>query len=577
MRICNTRTYGSILAAGTICLLLLLFAWALPFGLRVLPGGATRVEHVREAIATIDGRQELVTLPHTFRGLEPGTDIRLTFQVYEAEPFSMLVKGVYSPFTVTCKGARLSTYGEPGTYPAFLTDPPTSLQVVNLPAVPYTDKLRTITVTYKMPQTRASLPVVPFAVSNMAGVFRGEFRWLILGFLLECTLVLVGILLLLLAGLSHHVAHSQKMLLYLGLFFLAVGLWNVGENDFSIFVFRNPTFLYLLTFSGLFFIVAPLYGFALQAVTFRWHRLLTAVMYVSFTAATLALLLQFTGRYMLSQSLYVFHVLHCASLVLLTVALAFEAIHERNTHARWMLIPIACLLTTAPLELANYHLFHWFDFSLGFLSGTILFLLLLLVLTAAIIRRNARIQEAYIAQQHQTELMGVRLDAEKTRHDMILQEEQRLARLRHDMKHHVALVAELAARGAGRRVRQSAGKCPGVVPPRTIRHGDVHPDQSARPERPSRHRAGQHDNRATTPQGRSISLQQARRSTARSRPAFHRRPRGCTRWPRRIHLRHRSVPLLRHFGTIMGNEPIEKEPGRQMIPAGLSFYVFVLS
>ena len=143
---------------------------------------------------------------------------------------------------------------------------------MNLPAVPYTDKLRTITVTYKMPQTRASLPVVPFAVSNMAGVFRGEFRWLILGFLLECTLVLVGILLLLLAGLSHHVAHSQKMLLYLGLFFLAVGLWNVGENDFSIFVFRNPTFLYLLTFSGLFFIVAPLYGFALQAVTFRWHR-----------------------------------------------------------------------------------------------------------------------------------------------------------------------------------------------------------------------------------------------------------------------------------------------------------------
>ena len=99
--------------------------------------------------------------------------------------------------------------------------------------------------------------------------------------------------------------------------------------------------------------MAPLYGFALQAVTFRWHRLLTAVMYVSFTAATLALLLQFTGRYMLSQSLYVFHVLHCASLVLLTVALAFEAIHERNTHARWMLIPIACLLTTAPLELAH--------------------------------------------------------------------------------------------------------------------------------------------------------------------------------------------------------------------------------
>jgi len=43
--------------------------------------------------------------------------------------------------------------------------------------------------------------------------------------------------------------------------------------------------------------------------------------------------------------------------------------------------------------------------------------------------------------------MAVRLGAEKTRHDLILQEEERLAKLRHDMKHHVALVAELTAHG----------------------------------------------------------------------------------------------------------------------------------
>ena len=273
-----------------------------------------------------------------------------------------------------------------------------------------------------------------------------------------------------LPGLSHRVAHSQKLLLYLGLFFFTVGLWNVGENDFSIFITRNPTLLYLMTFSGLFFIVAPLYGFALQAITFRWHRLLTAVMYISFTAATLALLLQLTGIYMLSQSLYWFHVLHISSLTLLTVALVYEAIHERNRHARWMLIPIGCLFATALLELVNYHFFHWFEFSLGFLSGTILFLFLMLVITAAIIRRNARLQENYRAQQHTSEMLGVRLKAEKTRHDLILQEEQRLAKLRHDMKHHVALVASLAAEGNLARIQSHMAELTDALQSATPRH-----------------------------------------------------------------------------------------------------------
>ena len=151
-----------------------------------------------------------------------------------------------------------------------------------------------------------------------------------------------------------------------------------------------------MTFSGLFYVVAPLYGFALQAVRFRWHHLLTAIMYFSASAATLALLLQLMGWVMLSESLFFFQILHCLSLIILTAALGYEGIRGHNTRARWMLIPITVLLCSALLELVNYHFCHWFDFSLGFMSGSILFLLMLLVLTAAIIRRNAQLREDYI-------------------------------------------------------------------------------------------------------------------------------------------------------------------------------------
>ena len=438
---------GHVLFAVVAVLLAIAFFLALPYRLRALPGGAMTVRHVTEATAVVNGQPQTITLPHTFRGLPPGTPISLTFAVDTRASFSLLVKTVYAPTEVAFNGETISAYGKKGTYPSFLDDPPTTVRIFSFRPDVNGPRTGTITVTYEFPHDRAQLPVAPFSISNTSGLYRYEFGYLMACFFVEVFLALMGLVLVLLSFSIYDVKSSRGMLLFLGLFFLAVGVWNIGENDFSVFAIQNAVLLYLMAFTGLFFVIAPLYGFALSAVTFRWQRLLTAVFYLEVLLPALALLLQLAGLVMMMQSLFVFHLLHPLALALLVVALVYEAVHEKNTRARWVLVPVAALLASAVLEILNYYVFRRFEFAMVFLFGTYVFLLLMLVLTGAILRKDARMKQDYERQAHEHELLELRLAAEKERHDMMLAEERRLSGIRHDLKHHVSLLSELAQQG----------------------------------------------------------------------------------------------------------------------------------
>ena len=82
-----------------------------------------------------------------------------------------------------------------------------------------------------------------------------------------------------------------------------------------------------------------------------------------------------------------------------------------------------------------------------FLFGSFVFLLLMLVLAGVFLHKDAQMRQAYERQQHESELMAVRLSAEKKGHNMVMRKERRLAQLRHDLKHHVALLTSFIADG----------------------------------------------------------------------------------------------------------------------------------
>lgn len=171
-------TTGHAIAAAAVLLIVLAVAFSMPYRLPALPGGAMPSRHVEQVLAAVNGEQKTLMLPYTFRNLPPGTPISISFPVETREPFSVLVKTVYAPDEVAFNGETVSTYGTKGTYPSFLDDPPTTVRVYTFRPDPLGNGENTITVTYDFPHDRAQLPVAPFAISNISGIFRYEFMGL---------------------------------------------------------------------------------------------------------------------------------------------------------------------------------------------------------------------------------------------------------------------------------------------------------------------------------------------------------------------------------------------------------------
>lgn len=453
-------TPGRVLAAFAALCVIFALLFALPYSLRAFPGSARDLQKIRAVTASVNGTEETVTLPYTFTDLPARTPVTLSFTVDTELAQSLLIKSVYAPLTVTCNGETVRRYGETGTYPPFFADPPSCVMIQSLPANGGTSH---VTVTYEFPETRASLPVAPFSVSNTSGIYRYEFGWLMVCFLLAALIAITGFLLILFSAFVYNMDNARSLLFSLGLFFLSTGLWGVGENDFSVFLIQNPTVLHMFAFAGLFFLPVPLVAFALHTVNFRHPKPLAFLMYVTALAATAAFFLQLAGLVMLSESLFFFHMIHPVSFALLTLSLLYEALIRNNQHAKWMLLPIAELLGFVVLELVNYYGSRFMPFSLPFLIGSFVFLLMMLILTSAVIRQDMQLKDFYEKEAHEKDLMELRLAGEKKRHDMIAKEERRLSVIRHDIRHHVSLMSSLLEAGDVDRVRSYLAELSDVV------------------------------------------------------------------------------------------------------------------
>lgn len=87
-------------------------------------------------LQTIDGWQwegEELTLPASLPCPDSRTPVTLTVQVRMRKGDYIYLKTVYAPLQVYADGELIFQYGQDGSYPAFLLDPPTKVALFRLP------------------------------------------------------------------------------------------------------------------------------------------------------------------------------------------------------------------------------------------------------------------------------------------------------------------------------------------------------------------------------------------------------------------------------------------------------------
>lgn len=405
-------------------------------------GNVTLVERVA---ASVDGgARQQISLPHSFKGLQPRTPVTLTARITPDSGDCLYIKSVYSPAKIYLDGRLVHEFGRKENYPRFMADPGTEIYIIETQGAGRTAELR---MEFLSPVSRSTMTVHPPRLGASKELLLESVRRFGVPLVFSLAQILGGLALILISALVMFIDRKGGQFLYLGLFSLLSGAWGFGENNFSGLLIKRTAFLYLLSFIGLFAFIVPLLRFARTYIDFEAPGPLRGMELFAAACASLALLLQLTGLVSFSKSMYFFHALLPLMLLALACLTVREAVKRKNVNAGRLALPVCVLALTSFLELLNYQLPFTYSFSSLFQAGTLFFLLFMGIAAALTLRDSVDMEKRQKELDFEKKLMEIQLKEQKKQSLLLSQHERLLSRQRHDLRHQLTALRELAGDG----------------------------------------------------------------------------------------------------------------------------------
>ena len=407
-------------------------------------GRAPKAQKISTVTAYVSGSEQNINLPHSFRNLAPRTPVIISFEIKAEREDSLYIKSVYAPLKVYAAEYLLFEYGQKDSYPKFMADPATAVKIISLPD---SEESFRITLEYLSPAARDVLTVHPPLLGSETVIINTLFDSLGFSFVFSIIQIVLGLIMLLVAGLISFFERKGRAFFWLGAFAIVSGLWALGECDLTGLFIHNYTLLYLLAFIGLFTFPIPLIFFGLVVVDFRNEKPLLLTAYLLEAACITAFALQLAGRVPLAKSMYLFHLLVPFSLVFFAGCVLYEGLRYKNKNAVKFFAPIATLALFAVLELINYQLRFTNVISFFFQIGIVLFIFMTSIIGALFVRQALILR----AEKHRLEfefgLMEKQIESQRKHQAMLLENAELLKAQRHDLRHQLAVIQNLNERG----------------------------------------------------------------------------------------------------------------------------------
>ena len=200
----------------------------------------TSISKISEFSVSIDDRVEEVSLPHSFKDLEPRTPLTLTTDFKKKNGDFLYIKSVYAPLKVYANEKLIYEYGGEGTYPKFMKDPATLVKVLQLPDSQEDIRLK---LEFLSPLSRSVLTSHPLLLGSEAAIIKTLFNTMGFSFVFSIIQIFIGIFLILLAIFILFFEPKGISFFWLGLFALATGAWTFGECNLTALLFQNYTML----------------------------------------------------------------------------------------------------------------------------------------------------------------------------------------------------------------------------------------------------------------------------------------------------------------------------------------------
>lgn len=413
-----------------LCIILLaavLFAAVFSFQSDRQPSSGT------ESISEWQMNGETVILPSMLKRISPRSPLTLTAEIQPKEGDYLYLKTVYAPLRLFANEKLIFEYGQPGSYPDFLIDPPTRVSLIPLPDTTCPVTLR---MEYLTPVQRNSIALHPVLLGSHDSILRELIGQMGFSLFFSFVLLALGLLLFLTALVLTRFETEGYAFFWLGLFCICVGCWVSGECNLTGLLIDAPVSLYLLAFLGLFTMAVPILKFGNMTLQLQRknQRLLNGMIMILEICIGAAIILQLSGTMAFSKIMYLFHVVVPLSLCVFAIVLLRENKRHHNQMARRFLIPTAALAVFALLEVCNYYLFHLpVQKSFFFQIGVFVFVIVVGVIGGYFVR------DAFLLRA-QNGIMQQQVKIQKEQYRLLLETEENQKKLYHSIKHHLAAI-----------------------------------------------------------------------------------------------------------------------------------------
>lgn len=441
------KAFAAVLAAA-LYLLVAAAAAALVFGAvgfrRNAPTTAelTRVE---TALVSVDGGEWRETrLPCVLSGLEPETPVSLTAAIYPGPDDGVFIQSDYAPASVRFDGALRFEMGKPENYPRFMKQPGREVHVIEA----FGDGGRVdLRVDYRSPGDGGALVLHrPMVGSTKVTLMERTERFGV-SLVLSLVQVVTGAFMILISAYVSAIDRKGLLFLWLGVFSLLTGLYFLGGNDAAAALFPQTALIYLASFVGLFAAPAALFRFVRESIEFKNARPVRLLEGFFALAALAGMLLQLCGAVPLHKSaLPLFALLLAATLFLIALVIR-EYRLTRNIDARRFILPLSVLAASdipglvailRPLNRAAFGLCQ---------AGVLLFLLIIGALVGIYVKDSLDLQQQMTRLSYEENLVRIQSEEQRNLAMHLVRNEEMLSRQRHDLRHHLTVIGELAESG----------------------------------------------------------------------------------------------------------------------------------
>ncbi len=390
-----------------------------------------------------EGEKEVIKLPAKLNIAAPRELFTVSSQVEVKPGESIMLKSVFAPMKLYFNNLLVYEYGQEGTYPAYMNDPPTMITTIPFPDV---EGLVEVKIEYLAPMERSVMSIPTLYIGGENALLLHQFRENGFSFGFSALLIFIGLLMIVIAFTLVRDLPAGWSFIWLGFFALAAGVWGMGECDLTGLIFPYPTLLYAMAYLGLFTVAIPFLQFGLLVLepSNKWPlKILLGVHYISL-ATVLALHLSGTMNFI--KSLYWFHIITPLAFVTFALVLISEHFRHHNPAAK-RFAPASILLAIFVLmELLNYWVRFTNVLTLFFQLGVLGFVILLGIASGYYIKASLQTRAENIRLAYEMAAVGRQLDLQRIQYQKLAATDDAVKTQRHDLRHQLAVLQELGVK-----------------------------------------------------------------------------------------------------------------------------------